>query len=59
VTLSGKIKKPKGEKAVMDFILKEFRKLELEKLKNVLKETSAALETIIVYGRAKAMNEYN
>lgn len=54
-----KIKKPKGEKAVMDFILKDFRKPEQEKLKKVLKETNAALETIITEGRAKAMNEFN
>jgi peptidyl-tRNA hydrolase, PTH1 family len=59
VTLSGKIKKPKGEKAVMDFILKEFRKPELEKLKKVLKDTSVAIETIVVQGRAKAMNKFN
>jgi peptidyl-tRNA hydrolase, PTH1 family len=59
VTPSGKIKKPKGEKAVMDFILKDFRKPEQEKLKKVLKDTSGALETIIVEGRAKAMNEFN
>jgi len=59
VTPSGKIKKPKGEKAVMDFILKDFRKPEQEKLKKVLKNTSAALETIIVDGRAVAMNKFN
>jgi len=59
VTPSGKIKKPKGEKAVMDFILKDFRKPEREKFEKVLKEAGVALEAIIVDGRAAAMNKFN
>ena len=58
-TPSGKIKKIKTEQKVIDFILNDFRKPELEKLKKVFKKVNEALETIIKDGRAKAMNEFN
>ena len=58
-TPSGKIKKPKGEKKVVDFILGNFSKKETETLKKVFKKVSDALETIMMQGRAKAMNIYN
>jgi len=58
-TPSGKIKKPKGEKAVLDFIIGEFKKPELEKIQKVMKDISLALESVILDGRALAMNDWN
>lgn len=58
-TPSGKLKKPKGEKDVADFILGEFKKSEMETLKKISKKISDALEIIILEGREKAMGEFN
>ncbi len=58
-TPSGKIKKPQGENGVHDFLLGEFKKKELDELKKIFKITSAALESIVSDGRAKAMNMFN
>lgn len=58
-TLSGKIRKPKGEKAVLNFLLGEFKKSELETLKKLLKKVSEAIEMIFTEGREKAMSIYN
>ncbi|MGB3922073.1 MAG: aminoacyl-tRNA hydrolase [Minisyncoccia bacterium] len=58
-TPSGKIKKPKGEKAVLDFILGEWRPAEEAILKKVFKRALEALETIVVEGRETAMNRFN
>ena len=58
-TPSGKLKKPKGEKEVGDFILGEFKKSEMETLKKISKKVATALEMIITEGREKAMGEFN
>ncbi|MEK7150030.1 MAG: aminoacyl-tRNA hydrolase [Patescibacteria group bacterium] len=58
-TPSGKLKKPKGEKDVGDFILGEFKKSEMETLKKISKKVADALEMIISEGREKAMGEFN
>lgn len=58
-TLSGKLKKPKGEDKVLNLIMKDFKKPDLDKLKKVSKEINEALEMIIKEGRARAMNKYN
>lgn len=58
-TPSGKLKKPQGEKAVVDFILGKFKKPEMEELKKVSKNVSRALETIVSEGLEKAMGEWN
>jgi len=59
-TSKGKAKKPKGEKAVLDFLMKDFRKPELEMLKTIFKKiTTPALETIVEKGRVAAMNAFN
>ncbi len=58
-TPSGKLKKPKGEKEVADFILGEFKKSEMEILKKVSKKVTDALEMLIIEGREKAMGEFN
>src|SRR3989344_2911553 len=45
-TPSGKIRKPKGEKAVLKFLLGEYKKSELEALKKLSKRVAEAVEVI-------------
>lgn len=59
MTAKGAAKKPKGEEAVLKFLLGEFKKDELDELKKVSKKVSSALEMIILEGREKAMGEFN
>lgn len=66
VTPSGKIKKPginlspkAGEKALLGFILGEFKPSEMEVLKKVFKKASEAIQTLVSSGRDRAMNEFN
>src|SRR3990167_6435348 len=56
---SGKTKKPFGEKAVIDFILGEFKTKELEILKKTAKKIIEALGTIASEGKEKAMGKFN
>lgn len=58
-TPTGKLKKPKGEKKVLDFIMKEFKKDEVTKIKKMSKTINEALETIVKEGRVMAMNRFN
>ena len=58
-TPSGKIKKPKGEKAVLNFLLGKFKKLELETIKKLSKKVAKAVETIYSEGAGKAMSIFN
>ena len=58
-TPSGKIKKPTGEKAVLNFLLGEFKKPELETIKKLSKKASEVVETIFTEGKDKAMSLYN
>ena len=58
-TPSGKIKKPKGEKAVLNFLLGEYKKSEMEELKKLSKKVAEALEVIFTEGKEKAMSLYN
>ena len=58
-TPKGVVKKPKGEKAVINFILGEFKKSELEILKKLAKTVAEAVETIFTEGKDKAMSLYN
>jgi len=58
-TPSGKTKKPKGEQAVLKFLLGEFKKPELETLKKLSKRVAEAVEMIFVEGKDKAMSIYN
>ena len=59
ITPGGKLKKPKGEKAVVDFLLKDFRESEMTELKKVSKKIDDALIIITNEGRLKAMTLYN
>lgn len=58
-TPSGKIKKPSGEKAVLNFLLGEFKKLELELIKKQSKKIAEILEVIFTDGKDKAMSVFN
>jgi peptidyl-tRNA hydrolase, PTH1 family len=58
-TPSGKIRKPKGEKAVLNFLLGEFKKSELDILKKLSKKVAEAIEMIFIEGKDKAMSLYN
>jgi len=58
-TPSGKIKKPQGEKAMINFILGEFKKPELEVLKKLSKKIAEAVGIIFTEGSQKAMSLYN
>lgn len=59
ITSGGKIKKPIGEKNVLDFILGNFKKSELELLEKTFKELVGVVSIIIEEGKFKAMNLYN
>lgn len=58
-TPKGLVKKPHGEKAVINFILGEFKKSELETLKKLSKKVAEAVEVIFIEGVPKAMSLYN
>lgn len=58
-TPSGKLKKPQGEKAILKFLLGEFKKPELETLKKLSKKVAEAVEVILTEGYPKAMSLYN
>ena len=58
-TASGALRKPEGDKVILNFILTKFRAHELEELKQVFKRTTHALEMIVADGRERAMNQFN
>ncbi len=58
-TPKGIVKKPKGEKAVLNFLLGEFKKSELETIKKLGKTVAEAVETIFNESKEKAMSLYN
>jgi len=58
-TTTGKVRKPKGDQKILDFIIGDFRKPELEKLKKVSKDISGAIESIILNGRELAQTDWN
>ena len=58
-TPSGKIKKPKGEQAILDFIIGEFKKPEQEIIKKISKKGADALALILDEGREIATGKVN
>lgn len=58
-TPTGKMKKPKGDKKVLDFIMKDFSKKEMDILGKLSKKVNEALVEIIEGGRVSAMNKFN
>jgi peptidyl-tRNA hydrolase, PTH1 family len=58
-TSTGKIRKPKGEDAVLKFLLKDFKEDEQKELKKISKIVGEALVVLSDDGREKAMNLFN
>lgn len=58
-TPTGKLKKPKGEKAVLNFLLGEYKEKELAELKKLSKKVAEAVEIVFTEGVGKAMSIYN
>lgn len=56
---SGKIRKPKGEKGVLNFLLGEYKKNELAEIKKISKKVAEAVEIIFSESKEKAMSLYN
>ena len=56
---TGKLRKPKGEEKILDYLMGDFNKKDLEILKKIKPKITQALETIILDGRQKAMNLFN
>jgi PTH1 family peptidyl-tRNA hydrolase len=59
VTPSGKMKKPSGEKAVIDLILKKMKPNDLDPWKKIMKVAAEGLESIVVDGRDVATMKIN
>lgn len=55
----GNLKKIKGEKKVLDFLLGNFKKPEIIKIKKTSKDIREVISSIITDGRVKAMNKFN
>lgn len=58
-TPGGKLKKPQGEKEVVDFILSKFKPTELAELKKIFKKVAEALEVVVKEGPQIGMNRFN
>lgn len=56
---SGKLKKPKGDDALLDFIVGPFKKAELDDLKKVTKKGAESLALILEEGREIATGKVN
>lgn len=59
ITPAGKIKKPKGEDAVVKHVLGKFSPKEQPEIKKVIKRGVEGLELILVEGRERAMGDFN
>jgi PTH1 family peptidyl-tRNA hydrolase len=58
-TPSGKLRKPKGEAAVLKFLLGKYKEDELKELKKVSKKVAEIIEMITLESREKAMSVFN
>jgi len=58
-TPTGKMKKPKGEEAILDFIVGPFKKPEAEEMKKVIKKGAEALACFLEEGREIATGKVN
>ena len=59
MTPGGKPKKPKGEDAILEFIVGPFKKAEQEVMSKAVKQGADALALILTEGREKATGEVN
>ena len=55
----GNMRKPKGSRAVSNFVLKKFGILERNELSNILSRAGEAITEIIERGHQSAMNKFN
>jgi len=58
-TPSGKTKKPKGEEAILKFLLGKFKEDELKELKKISKKVADILDMLSTDGKDKAMSIFN
>jgi PTH1 family peptidyl-tRNA hydrolase len=58
-TPTGKTRKPKGEEAVLKFLLGKFKEDELKEIKKISKKVAEIIEMISAEGKEKAMSVYN
>jgi len=58
-TPTGKMKKPKGEEAILKFLLGKYKEDELKEIKKISKKVSEIIEMIAKEGKDKAMSLYN
>jgi len=58
-TPSGKLRKPKGEEAILKFLLGKFKEDELKEIKKVSKKIAEIIEMIVLESKEKAMSLYN
>ena len=58
-TPDGELKKPLGEEAVLDFLMKNFKPSEIKELEKVAVRVGEALDVLIADGREKAMTLFN
>jgi len=58
-TPSGKIRKPKGEEAILKFLLGKFKDDELKEVKKISKKVSEIIEIVSAEGKDKTMSIYN
>lgn len=56
---SGKMKKPKGEEAILKFLLGKYKEDELKEIKKISKKVAEIIEMISAAGKDKAMSLYN
>ncbi len=59
VSPTGKIRKPKGEDKVYNFILRNLSKKDKEVIDEIVKRSADAVESVLLEGKIKAMCEYN
>jgi PTH1 family peptidyl-tRNA hydrolase len=59
VTPSGKLRKPKGEQAILKFLLGKYKEDELKKIKSISKKVAEIIAMISAEGKEKAMSVYN
>jgi PTH1 family peptidyl-tRNA hydrolase len=59
VTSSGKLRKPKGEEAVLKFLLGKYKEDELKEIKKISQKVGEIIEMIASEGKDKAMSLYN
>ena len=59
VTPSGKLRKPKGEEAILKFLLGKYKEDESKEIKKISKKVVEIIEMIVNGGKDKAMSVFN